>query len=108
MTALEDALWNQIVYAGLELPERQFRFHPSRRWRFDFAWAERPRLLAVEVDGGLYVYGGHNRGAQIEKDMEKAAEAICMGWTVLRVSGRHVKSGQALEWIERALHERSS
>lgn len=31
------------------------------------------------------------------------AEAALAGWRVLRVTGTHIKSGEALEWIRRAL-----
>jgi len=35
---LENELLGQIQAAGLPEPIRQHRFHPERRWRFDFAW----------------------------------------------------------------------
>jgi very-short-patch-repair endonuclease len=79
----------------------QYRFHPTRKWRFDVAWPE--RKFAVEVDGGLYTRGGHVRGEARERDMERDAEALCLGWRVLRVSSRHVKDLRALQWIERIL-----
>jgi very-short-patch-repair endonuclease len=85
----------------LPVPEREFRFHPTRKWRFDFAWPK--ESLAVEVDGGLFVAGRHSRGAGAEKDMEKFAEAMIGGWRVLRVSTNQVKTGAALKWVERIL-----
>lgn len=91
----------QIALAGLPKPTAEFRFHPTRRWRFDYAWPD--RSLAVEVDGAIYVGGRHTRGIGVEKDCEKFAEALLAGWRVLRVSTNQVKSGQALQWIERAL-----
>ena len=60
-------------------------------------------LLAVEVDGGGFVQGRHSRGAGLEKDAEKFAEAAILGWTVIRVTPKQVQSGQALAWIERLL-----
>jgi very-short-patch-repair endonuclease len=91
----------QCQLAGLPTPEREYRFHPTRKWRFDFAWPA--KSLAVEVDGGLFVTGRHSRGAGAEKDMEKFAEAMIHGWRVLRVSTNQVKSGQALAWTEKLL-----
>lgn len=91
----------QCELAGLPKPETEYRFHPTRRWRFDFAWPS--RSIAVEVDGGVFVQGRHNRGVGVEKDMEKFAEAMIAGWRVLRVSTDQVKSGQALAWIQRLL-----
>jgi len=92
---------HQCRAAGLPAPTPEFRFHPVRRWRLDWAWPD--RSLAVEIDGGVYVQGRHSRGAGIEKDCEKYAEALMAGWRVLRVTPRHVKTGQALTWIEKLL-----
>ena len=99
--ALERILRFHLRAAGLDdgLAE-QVRFHPTRRWRFDFAWPA--ELLAVEVDGGLYVRGRHSRPGGQRGDMEKANEAILAGWRVLRVTREHLRSGEALGWIARA------
>lgn len=98
---LEDLLARQLKLAGVPEPERQWRFHPVRRWRFDFAWPG--DRLAVEVEGGIFVQGRHARGTGILGDMEKYAEATLIGWRVLRVARQHIISGQALNWIETAL-----
>ena len=34
---------------------------------------------------------------------EKYAELAIAGWRLIRVTGKQVKNGQALQWIERAL-----
>ena len=67
---------------GGDMPERQYKFHPKRRFRFDFAFEK--AKVAVEVDGGTYVFGGHNRGRQIRRDAEKQNAAQAMGWRVFR------------------------
>ncbi len=85
----------------LPQPERQVRFHPTRGWRLDFGWPE--LRLAVEIEG--LVPGGKGRHQTIggmTEDLVKYAEALCLGWRVLRVSQAQVRSGQALEWAERA------
>lgn len=105
-TKLEDALAFQIKAAGLPIPEREWRFHPTRRWRFDFAWPG--DKLAVEVEGGVFVQGRHSRGVGMLADMEKYASAVLMGWRVLRVAAPHIKSGEALQWIEGALREEAA
>jgi hypothetical protein len=55
------------------------------------------------VDGGVHSGGRHTRGAGFEVDCEKLNEAVLLGYRVLRVTTKHVESGDALEWIERAL-----
>ena len=87
----------------LHLPEpaREYRFHPVRKWRFDLAWPE--LRVALEVDGGVYVSGAHNRGPHVESDCEKFSEAAALGWRVLRVTPRHVRDGRALVWLRGAL-----
>lgn len=103
---LEALLAFHIKAADLPKPVREYRFHPKRRWRLDFAWPD--MKLAVEIDGGIFAnkkgkVGAHVRGAGARADMEKRNEAIILGWRVLRVCGDHVKSGQALRWIEQAM-----
>ena len=80
---------------------REFRFHPTRLWRVDFAWVV-PRL-AVEVEGGIYRGGGHTSVGGLKRDIEKANELTLHGWRLLRFHGDQVKSGEAVETIRRAL-----
>ena len=86
-------LWNlETTWAS---PEREYKFHPTRRWRFDFAW---PGLwVAVEVHGGTFTGGRHSRGIGQASDFEKFNEASRMGWTVLHFVGRHLS--EEPEWV---------
>ena len=103
MSALEELLEQHIRLSGLPEPAREFRFHPKRRWRFDFAW---PLFkIAAEVDGGIYSRGRHVRGRGFEGDAEKRNAAVMDGWRVLHFSSRHVKSGQAVQAIESLMKE---
>ncbi len=96
-----DGLMTQIVQIGLEPPVREYRFHDVRHWRFDLAWPI--WKLAVEADGGGFVAGRHGRGVGMESDREKFAEAACLGWVVVGVTPKQIRSGQAISWIERLL-----
>ena len=59
----------------------EYKFHPTRKWRFDFA---NPELkIACEQDGGCFIKGRHSRGVGQLKDMEKFNEAVMLGWKVL-------------------------
>lgn len=82
---------------GLPTPEREYRFHDVRRWRFDFAWPE--LRVAVEVDGGTWTAGRHNRGAGFEGDAEKLNAATALGWRVFRYTATRVRSGWAVNEI---------
>lgn len=83
-------------------PVREHSFHPERRWRFDFAWPE--YKLAVEIEGGVWNNGRHNRGSGFVADCEKYNAAALLGWTVLRFPTQQVSNGSAmasvLEFIE--------
>ena len=104
----------QLRHATMFQFVEQYKFHPEREWRADFAVfgrvvvASEVRLLSlntpllVEIEGGLRGNAGrHQRIDGMEKDCEKYAEAMMMGFRVLRVMPRQVKSGVALQWIER-------
>jgi very-short-patch-repair endonuclease len=98
-SALEDLFAFQLRAAQLGRGlEREHKFHPTRRWRFDFAWPA--DKVAVEVEGGHWTGGRHVRGSGFEADCEKYMEAMVLGWRVLRVTGGLVKSGRALAALE--------
>jgi len=62
--------------------EAEYRFHPVRRWRFDYAIPE--HKIAIEIEGGAFVSGRHTRGVGYLNDMEKYNEATILGWRLLR------------------------
>lgn len=62
--------------------EREYRFHSERRWRADFAHL--PTLCLIEVEGGIWVNGRHNRAAGFNADLEKYLEAGLAGWRLFR------------------------
>lgn len=68
---------------GVRTPVREFHFHDTRQWRFDFAWPE--SWVALEVEGGAFSGGRHTRGAGFREDLAKYNEATRLGWRVLRV-----------------------
>ena len=82
-------------------PEREYRFHPERKWRFDFAFPD--KKLAVEIEGGIFSGGAHTRGAKYIKDCEKYNAAVLMGWRVLRYFTDQVIQGRAINDVLTAL-----
>lgn len=95
--------WNIF---DIPVPVAEFRFHPDRRWRFDFAWVS--HRLAVEVEGGLWIGGRHNRPVSMVKDMEKYNEAALMGWKVLRFTPQQFKNGDAAEVLQEFFNGRKT
>ena len=101
MSQLEEALAMQIRAVGLPEPEREYKFDPKRRWRADFAYPS--RQLLIEVEGGHWTGGRHTSGAGFDKDCEKYNVASLSGWRLIRVTSTHIRSGEAVAWIERAM-----
>jgi very-short-patch-repair endonuclease len=99
VSRLEDDLAFQIRAVGLPEPVREFRFAPPRRWRADFAFLE--QKILIEVEGAIWTGGRHTRGRGFEADCAKYNEAVALGWRVIRVTGRHIKSGVAIAMIEK-------
>jgi very-short-patch-repair endonuclease len=105
---LEVKLEKQLADRGITDYLREHRFHPERKWRFDFYFPE--AKVAVEVDGGIYGAkpGRHNRGVGMEADNEKLNAAVSMGIVVLRFGPEALKKDEAAPVIEKALHYWSS
>ena len=82
---------------GVKL-ENEYRFHPIRRWKFDFAIPE--KSIAIEVEGGVYSSGRHTRGSGFRKDTEKYNTATAMGWRVLRFATNDLMKSQTLDLIK--------
>jgi len=100
-SALEAELALQIRALGLPEPVREYQAITGRKFRFDFAWLEN-RLL-VEVNGGTYTKGAHSTGQGIARDYEKANLATLDGWRCLAFDGKAVRSGEAIEFVRKAL-----
>lgn len=79
---------------------REFRFC-ERRFRFDFAFPE--RKLAIEIGGGVWANGRHQRGSGFTSDAEKYSLAAIHGYRLIHATTAQVKSGKAIQWIKEAL-----
>lgn len=100
-SALERAILTQIKMCGLPEPETQAMLIPGRKWRWDLAWPS--KRLAVEIQGGIWTRGKHGRASGIIKDMDKLNAAQLAGWRVLQFANTHIRSGEAVTLIERAI-----
>ncbi|TCB67414.1 DUF559 domain-containing protein [Acinetobacter sp. ANC 4216] len=79
--------------------EQEYQFHPKRKWRADFHLVG--KKILVEVEGGIWSGGRHTRGKGYIGDMEKYNAATMMGYQVIRFSTEQVKSGLAVQQIEK-------
>jgi very-short-patch-repair endonuclease len=105
VSAPEEQFAFQLRLHGLNA-HREVRFHPTRRWRFDFAFPD--EKIAVEVEGGTWVNGAHSRGKHFESDCEKYGEAAVLGWTVLRVTPDMIGDGRAAGLLKRLIQSKTS
>ena len=79
---------------GSERVEAEWKFHPVRRWRFDYAVPE--IKLAVEYHGHAGFVGkggssGHSSIKGLTNDCEKMNQAIAQGWRVLAFTALHFR-----------------
>ena len=100
-SALEDLFAFQLDSAGLTGYVREYQAIPGRKFRFDFAFL-RERLL-VEINGGTFNGGAHSRGVGLNRDYEKGNLAVVNNWRVLSFDTKQVKSGAALEVVEKLI-----
>jgi hypothetical protein len=89
--------------AGLPEPEFEWRFHPTRKWRFDLAWPG--HKVALEVDGGIWVAGRHSRGAGVKADWEKVNTAQLLGWRVFKCEPKDLTTMDTADMIRMALND---
>lgn len=127
-TNLERAMETRLKQVGIEY-ETEYRFHPTRKWRFDFAFPV--YKVALEIEGGSYIRpvkchicgtqvlrrlkdgrmlpvyeGGGHHSSVFEQNAEKYNEAAILGWFVIRVTSDMVNDDRAVDFVERAIKER--
>lgn len=100
MSEAEDLLAFQLSAAGIEFVQ-QHVYAPPRKFRADIAFPY-ARLL-VEIQGGVYSRKAHGSITGVLADIERLNAATLAGWRLLRFTPQSVKSGEALQLIERAL-----
>ena len=90
-----------LAQHGIPVPEYEYRFCPERKWRFDAAWVGSKVFL--EIDGGTWINGGHNRGSGYARDTEKRNAAAAMGWRGLRCEPSTLCTFETMTAIKNAL-----
>lgn len=80
----------------------ELKFHPTRKWRFDFCFPS--IMVALEVEGGMFVKSRHRTGIGYINDCEKYNNAVMLGWKVLRVATTS-QAAEAIDFIKKKLEE---
>lgn len=90
-----------LIKKKVSIPfRREYKFDPTRRWKFDIAWPE--LMVAVEIHGGVYDRGPRGRGRHVRpegfmKDREKMNKAIQLGWRVFEYGTAQVNEDMAIQ-----------
>ena len=80
---------------------KEHKFHPERRWRFDYAIPA--HRIALEVEGGVWTGGRHTSPKGFLGDMEKYNTATLMGWRVFRCTPDSLYTSGTLNLIRTAM-----
>lgn len=80
---------------------KEHKFHPVRKWRFDYAIPS--ALVALEVEGGVWTGGRHINPKGFLNDMEKYNTATLMGWSVYRTTPDDLYTGKTLNLLKTAI-----
>tara|TARA_R110002153_G_scaffold239886_1_gene394447 strand:+ start:5843 stop:6205 length:363 start_codon:yes stop_codon:yes gene_type:complete len=91
-----------FVQLGLPEPVTEHKFHPIRRWRFDYAWPD--HKIALEVEGGVWTGGRHTSSVGFIKDMEKYNAAACLGWRIIRCQPSTLMKLATIETLKEAMN----
>jgi hypothetical protein len=94
VTQSRDFLENKFMSTWMRLGGwelvAQYKFHPTRRWRFDFA--NTSLMVAFEIQGGIYAaQSGHRSFEGVQRDYEKLNAATLLGWRVFQVTSKMMK-----------------
>lgn len=98
-------LSHYFLAAGLPVPVAEYKFHPERKFRFDYAWL--PYMVCLEIEGATWTNGRHVRGRGYAADCEKYNLAGILGWLVIRATTEQVQSGEAFQWVRDAILSRA-
>jgi hypothetical protein len=97
--------WNLLYWCNEHAVslEEEYRFHPERKWRFD--WCIPSLLIAIEYEGGIFMKkSGHSNFAGQNRDIDKYNSAQSLGWKVTRLNAVNYQT--LLDYLENSGIER--
>jgi hypothetical protein len=86
---------------NIEVPTPEYKFHNTRKWRFDYCWID--KKIALEVEGGVWTNGRHTRGSGFIKDMEKYNNAALLGYRIIKCTPTSLMDKENIKLIENIL-----
>lgn len=81
---------------------KEYLFHPTRKWRFDFALVD--QKIAIEYEGIMAGKSRHTTISGYTGDTEKYNAAAELGWTVLRFTVKNCR--ETIKSLESTLNNR--
>jgi very-short-patch-repair endonuclease len=101
-TASKYDMFTAAVKAALHVEcVKEFRFHPIRKWRYDYAILE--HKIALEVEGGVWTEGRHTRPRGFLGDIEKYNSGTIMGWMILRTTPDRLLTKGTIDMLRLAI-----
>ena len=85
---------------------KEYKFHPTRRWRFDYAVPV--HKIALEVEGGVWTGGRHTSPKGFLGDIEKYNTATLMGWRVFRTTPEGLYKQSTINMIKEAISRQAT
>jgi very-short-patch-repair endonuclease len=86
-------MWGQLaawsLATGIQVV-KEHKFHPIRKWRFDFAVPD--KMIGIEYDGLQSAKSRHTTLTGFSGDTEKMNEAQALGWKVIRFTVKNYKT----------------
>ena len=85
--------------------EREYRFHPDRQWRADYALVDQTPVVLIEYDGIMGGQASHASIRNLIRDAEKLNHAQALGFRVFRANAQSLGTGDFYTVLESALQE---
>ncbi|MFB6453740.1 hypothetical protein ACE38W_00590 [Chitinophaga sp. Hz27] len=92
------AIWSRLT--GIEVI-KEYRFHPVRKFRFDFAVPD--LKIGIEYEGLMSEKSGHTTLTGYTKDTEKYNLAAAEGWRAIRFTVKNYI--QVIEQLEKLISD---
>lgn len=80
------------------IDQLKFAKRVGRLWRFDMSWPG--SMVAVEIDGAVFVRGRHSRGIGQTNDNQKLNAAQLLGWRVFRFTVKDFEAGAIEQMLD--------